>query len=81
MTIRTDLTAAWSTGISTTRDCVVQCRRGVVYLNYDSVAPSSIKDGFQMVSGVSFVVKGGNTFRLAAEGGQDHEVWFAEFTV
>jgi len=81
MTIRTDLTAAWSTGISTTRDTVVQCRRGVVYLNYDASAPSSIKDGYQMASGASFVVKGGNTFRLASEDGRDHEVWYAEFTV
>lgn len=79
MTVRRDLTAAWSTAIPTTRDTVVQCRRGVVYLNFDTSAPATIEDGFLLASGEAFVVRGGNSFRLAAAGAQDHEVWFAEY--
>lgn len=80
MTIRRDLTAAWSTAIPTTRDTVVQCRRGVVFLNFDASAPVDTRDGFLLATGEAFVVRGGNSFRLSAQDGLDHEVWFAEFT-
>lgn len=80
MTTVTNLTTAWSSDITTTNETVVQCRSGVVYLNWDAVAPANVRDGFQMTSGTNIVLPAGTTFRMSSFG-HSHEVWYAEFTV
>jgi hypothetical protein len=80
MTLRTDLTGAWSAAIGpSTFPTPVQVRKGNVFLSWKSSAPSDVRDGFQMGAGDTIVVPAGNAFRLVSVDGAAHEVFYEPY--
>jgi len=72
---------SWSSDITaSTYDVVIQCTKGIVFVNWAGSAPADTTDGFILGMGDSIVLPAGSTFRVAMASWVDEaKVFYEEF--
>jgi len=80
MAIATSTTpTAWSSGISTVTDCLIQSQAGDLRVTWDGSA--AVGDGMLLSEGQAMVVPGGVTFRWAPLNSSGATIYYEEFGV